>query len=67
MWSDSRFFADDRYIDVNDTTACLMHERRGMTQEQVRGRVAPFRIARREVHADITGAERTEDRIGQRM
>ena len=33
----------------------------------MRGRAAPSRIARREMHADIAGAERAEDRVGQRV
>ncbi len=41
------------------------HQFGGVAQELVGRRAAPARIARREVHADIAGADRTEHRVGQ--
>ncbi len=38
-----------------------------MAQELVRWRAAPARVARREMLTDIAGADRTQQRIGQRM
>ncbi len=67
MRADARRLAHHRHIDMDDAAFGLRDEIGGMAQEKMRGRAAPFRIARREMHADIAGAERAEDRIGQRM
>ena len=52
---------------MDDAALGLRDEIGGVAQEQMRGRAAPFRVARREMHADIAGAERAEHRVGQRM
>src|SRR6185437_9970071 len=65
--ADARCLADDRHIDMDDAAARLTHEIGGMTEKEMRGRVAPACIARREMHADVAGAERAQNRIGQGM
>ena len=37
----------------------------GMFEEQLRGRAAPARVGRREVHADIALGDGAEQRVGQ--
>ena len=43
------------------------HELDGVAQEAVGGGAAPLRIGRREVLADVAGADRAQHGIGQRM
>ena len=43
------------------------HEIDGVTEEAVGGGTAPLRIGGREVLADVAGADRAQDGIGQRM
>src|SRR6185437_16205320 len=52
---------------MDDAALGLRDEIGGVAQEKMRRRPAPFRIARRKMHADITRAECTEDRISQGM
>ena len=43
------------------------HQIGGVAQEVVGGRAPPVRVARREMHADIAGADRAQHRVGQRV
>src|SRR5579872_1597228 len=65
--TDLRTLADQRDVDMRDAAAGLGDEIRRAAQEAMRRRAAPLRIARREMNADVAGAERTENGIGQRM
>src|SRR5437868_1501438 len=67
MRADFRPLADEGEVDMRDRTAARGHERRGMTQKAMRRRAAPGGIAGREMHADIAGADRAEDRVGERV
>ena len=58
-------------ISVTSTWAMLppaaATSRGGMAEEAMRRRAAPLRIAGREMQADIAGAERAQDRVGERV
>ena len=59
--------ADDRDVDRGNGAASRTHEIGGVAQELVRRGAAPARVARREMHADVAGADRAEHRVGQRV
>src|SRR5712671_1102939 len=60
IWRDLRPLADDRHVDRRDRAAALAHQRSGVSEKAVRGGAPPARIARREMHADIAGADRAK-------
>ncbi len=67
MRANARRLADDVDIDMADAAAAFGEALDGEGQEAVRRRVAPLRIARREMHADIAVGQRAEDGIGERV
>ena len=52
---------------MGDPPAGLLDEVARMLEEQRRGGAAPLRVRRREMVADVAGAERAQDRVGQRV
>ncbi len=52
---------------MNDAPSGPNQELDGMAQESVGRHAAPLRIGRREMLADVAGADRAQQRIGQRM
>src|SRR6185312_17370872 len=65
--SDLRSLAHDGDIDVADRAASCANQVGGVAKKAMRRRAQPLWVARREMHADITGADATEDRVGQGM
>src|SRR6185312_7216963 len=53
--------ADERDVDMRDDPAGRGDEVGGVAEKAMRRRAAPLRVAGREMHADIAGAERAED------
>src|SRR6185369_9632695 len=62
-----RRFADYGDVGMVDAPARLLDQLAGMVEEQGRGSAAPLRIGRRKMVADVAGAQRAEDRVGQRV
>ena len=52
---------------MGDPPAGLLDEAARVLEEQRRGRAAPLRVRRREMIADVAGAERAQNRVGQRV
>ena len=67
MRRDFRTLADDRDVDGGDIAAFFADEGCGVLQKAVRRGAPPARLARRKVHPDIAGADRSEQRISQRV
>ena len=65
--ADPRLLADQRDVDVLDAPARGRHEVTGVSQENRRIGARPARLARREMAADVAGANGAEQRVGQRV
>src|SRR5712671_457404 len=59
--------ADDRDVDRGNGTTPRAHEIGGVAQELVGRGAAPAWVARREMHANVAGADCAEHRVGQRV
>ena len=67
MRADARRLADQREIEMHDAPAGRCQQLDGVAQEAVGRGAAPLRIGRREMLADVAGADRAQHRVGQRM
>jgi hypothetical protein len=52
---------------MGDAPAARLYALDRKSKKSIRGGAAPLRITRRKVHADVALAQRTQDRIDQRM
>ena len=67
MRADLRPFADHGHVAMGNDAALVGDQAAGMGQELVGGGTAPALVGRREMLADIAGADGAQDGIGQRM
>ena len=67
MRADARRLADQGEVEMHDAAAARRQQLDGVAQEAVGRDAAPLRIGRREVLADVAGADRAQHGVGQRM
>ena len=64
MRADLGPLAYDRHVDMQHAPAARGDQRCRMAQELIRRRAFPAHVARREVLADVAGADRAEQGVG---